>query len=116
MSSPLAPELPATVGVYGGGRMGAGIAHAFLAAGAAVVVVETDDGAAAAARERVAGSLRGAEERGKLDGTAAEALARLEVTTDLVGLDVRPPRASASPRARWRRRAGCWRTRVSRSR
>ena len=82
MSSPLAPELPATVGVYGGGRMGAGIAHAFLAAGAAVVVVETDDGAAAAARERVAGGLRGAEERGKLDGTAAEALARLEVTTD----------------------------------
>ena len=82
MSSPLAPELPATVGVYGGGRMGAGIAHAFLAAGAAVVVVETDDDAAAAARERVAGSLRGAEERGKLDGTAAEALARLEVTTD----------------------------------
>lgn len=36
---------PSTVGVYGGGRMGAGIAHAFLLAGATVWIVEISDGA-----------------------------------------------------------------------
>ena len=82
----VAPELPGTVGVYGGGRMGAGIAHAFLVAGSAVVVVESDPEAVAAARERVATSLLGAEERGKLEGSAAEVLARLEVTADPAGL------------------------------
>ncbi len=86
MSSQFGPELPGTVGVYGGGRMGAGIAHVFLAAGAAVVVVETDEDAVAAARERVATSLSGAEERGKLASTAAEVLTRLDVTTDPVAL------------------------------
>ncbi|MET1058463.1 MAG: 3-hydroxyacyl-CoA dehydrogenase family protein [Nocardioides sp.] len=86
MTSQVSPALPGTVGVYGGGRMGAGIAHAFLAAGSAVVVVETDEAAVAAARERVATSLRGAEERGKLAGTAAEAVARLDVTTDPAAL------------------------------
>ena len=33
MTTQVSPVLPGTVGVYGGGRMGAGIAHAFLAAG-----------------------------------------------------------------------------------
>ena len=84
--SDLAKELPGTVGVYGGGRMGAGIAHAFLVAGSAVVVVESDPDAVAAARERVATSLLGAEERGKLEGSAAEVLTRLDVTTDPAGL------------------------------
>ena len=46
-------KVPARVGVLGGGRMGAGIAHAFLLAGAQVVVVERDAQAAEAARERV---------------------------------------------------------------
>ena len=46
-------KVPAHVGVLGGGRMGAGIAHAFLLAGAQVVVVERDAQAAEAARERV---------------------------------------------------------------
>ena len=32
--------LPQQIGVYGGGRMGAGIAHAFLVSGASVTVVE----------------------------------------------------------------------------
>ena len=41
--------VPSKVGVLGGGRMGAGIAHAFCTAGAAVVVVERDDEAASAA-------------------------------------------------------------------
>ncbi|WP_410622940.1 3-hydroxyacyl-CoA dehydrogenase NAD-binding domain-containing protein [Amycolatopsis sp. cmx-8-4] len=43
-------EMPGTVGVIGGGRMGAGIAQVFTAAGAEVAVVETGDGAAARAR------------------------------------------------------------------
>ncbi|MET0843093.1 MAG: 3-hydroxyacyl-CoA dehydrogenase NAD-binding domain-containing protein, partial [Mycetocola sp.] len=36
-------DLPGAVGVLGGGRMGAGIAHAFLLGGAHVVVVERDE-------------------------------------------------------------------------
>jgi len=74
-------SLPETVGVYGGGRMGAGVAHAFLVAGAAVTVVENDDAAADAARDRVTSSLQRAEERGKLGGPLAEHLERLFVTT-----------------------------------
>ena len=49
-NSVLPANLPATVGVLGGGRMGAGIAHAFLINGANVLVVERDDEAAEAAR------------------------------------------------------------------
>ncbi|GAA1618223.1 3-hydroxyacyl-CoA dehydrogenase family protein [Actinoplanes couchii] len=41
------------VGIFGGGRMGAGIAHAFLTSGDEVVVIETGERAAVAARERV---------------------------------------------------------------
>jgi 3-hydroxybutyryl-CoA dehydrogenase len=78
--------LPAEVGVYGGGRMGAGIAHAFLVPGCRVVVVESDVDAVAAARERVATSLLGAEERGKLETSAAEVLGRLDVVTGPAGL------------------------------
>jgi len=74
-------SLPEVVGVYGGGRMGAGIAHAFLAAGSTVVVVENDEAAAEAGRERVASSLERAEERGKLTGPLAEHLERFSVTT-----------------------------------
>lgn len=74
-------SLPETVGVYGGGRMGAGIAHAFLVAGASVTVVENDGAAVDAARDRVTSSLQRAEERGKLGGPLAEHLERLFVTT-----------------------------------
>ncbi len=49
--------LPQEIGVYGGGRMGAGIAHAFAVAGAAVTVVESDEQAAVTARDRIAASL-----------------------------------------------------------
>lgn len=58
-----AAALPELVGVYGGGRMGAGIAHAFALAGARVVVVEADSNAAAAARSRVAKSLATSAEK-----------------------------------------------------
>jgi 3-hydroxybutyryl-CoA dehydrogenase len=74
--------LPEQIGVYGGGRMGAGIAHAFLVAGATVTVVETDDAAVAAAQGRVSTSVAKAEQRGVLSQPADEVLARLTVTTD----------------------------------
>ena len=61
---PATASLPASIGVLGGGRMGAGIAHAFLIAGARVHVVERDAAAAAAARERVETALARSAERG----------------------------------------------------
>jgi 3-hydroxybutyryl-CoA dehydrogenase len=74
--------VPAKVGVLGGGRMGAGIAHAFLLAGAGVVVVERDEQAAAGARERVESSLAKSLERGAVDGNLDVWAQRLEVSTD----------------------------------
>lgn len=59
-------SVPGTVGVLGGGRMGAGIAHAFLLAGARVRLVERDDATADAARERVLASIRNSVRRGDL--------------------------------------------------
>lgn len=55
-----------TVGVLGGGRMGAGIAHAFLLAGAQVQLVERDAQSADAARERVLASIASSVKRGDL--------------------------------------------------
>lgn len=75
-------SVPEHVGVYGGGRMGAGIAHAFLASGATVTVVEADQAAADAARERVRGTLAKADQIGKLRADLAEVQARLAVAAD----------------------------------
>ncbi|WP_426996804.1 3-hydroxyacyl-CoA dehydrogenase family protein [Pseudarthrobacter sp. N5] len=75
-------SIPGNVGVLGGGRMGAGIAHAFLIKGATVVVVERDDDAAAGARARVAGAVAKSAERGTLHGPVGEALARFSTSTD----------------------------------
>ncbi|WP_370039289.1 3-hydroxyacyl-CoA dehydrogenase family protein [Nocardioides sp.] len=72
--------LPTQVGVYGGGRMGAGIAHAFLVSGSAVTVIESSPESASGAHQRVAASLTRAAERG--DPAAGEALDRLTVSTD----------------------------------
>ena len=74
--------VPSKVGVLGGGRMGAGIAHAFCTAGASVVVVERDDDAAKAAYERVAGNLAKSVERGTTEETLEALTARLSVSTD----------------------------------
>ncbi|WFR84903.1 3-hydroxyacyl-CoA dehydrogenase family protein [Arthrobacter sp. Y-9] len=68
--------VPETVGVYGGGRMGGGIAHAFALAGAAVTVVENDEASASSARERIAASLAKSAEKG------AEATGSVTVVTD----------------------------------
>jgi 3-hydroxybutyryl-CoA dehydrogenase len=73
--------LPRTVGVVGGGRMGVGIAHAFLLAGATVVVVERDDQAAARARAELERVVVAGVERGSTPRTAPELLGRARVTT-----------------------------------
>lgn len=83
--------VPGTVGVYGGGRMGGGIAHAFLAGGSRVVVVEATAESAEAAHARISESLQRAAERGTLATTVDETLARLTTTPDvarLAGADV----------------------------
>ncbi|MCZ4544315.1 3-hydroxyacyl-CoA dehydrogenase family protein [Rhodococcus qingshengii] len=56
---------PKTVGVIGGGRMGAGIAQVFASLGGAVTIAESGD--TAAALQRVSAGLDRAHERGKLD-------------------------------------------------
>lgn len=73
--------VPAIVGVLGGGRMGAGIAHAFLLAGARVRLVERDAESADAARERVLASIATSVGRGDLTD-AEHATASLTVSTD----------------------------------
>ena len=60
-SGPLVPE---TVGVYGGGRMGAGIAHAFASAGTRVIIIENTDETVAAAQERVDASIEKSKSKG----------------------------------------------------
>ncbi|MEC5189925.1 MULTISPECIES: 3-hydroxyacyl-CoA dehydrogenase family protein [unclassified Arthrobacter] len=81
-NSVLPANLPTAVGVLGGGRMGAGIAHAFLINGADVLVVERDDESAEAARERVESAAAKSIERGATDGNLDEMVSRLSVTVD----------------------------------
>jgi len=74
--------LPTRVGILGGGRMGAGIAHAFLINGADVVVVERDEASAQAARERVESSAAKSIERSASGGNLDEMVSRLTVSVD----------------------------------
>ncbi|HEV8065464.1 MAG TPA: 3-hydroxyacyl-CoA dehydrogenase family protein [Acidimicrobiales bacterium] len=71
------PDLPTAVGVLGGGRMGAGIAHAFLCAGADVRLAEADEPACQAAGGRVEEALRQSHDRGLLATSPKDVLARL---------------------------------------
>ena len=82
MSTPQARAVPETVGVLGGGRMGAGIAHAFCVAGAAVVVVEQNEEAADAARGRVISALDRSIAKGSTTESLDELSGRLKVATD----------------------------------
>lgn len=66
----------------GGGRMGAGIAHAFLLAGDEVVVVERDEPTAEAAADRVTASLRRSVEGGGVDRSLDALRASLTTATD----------------------------------
>lgn len=75
-------NIPSRVGVLGGGRMGAGIAHAFLLAGAYVTVVERDVATADAAQARITKSVHDSIARG-FDGHANELLQALTVATDV---------------------------------
>lgn len=81
-SAAASESAPERVGVLGGGRMGAGIAHAFLMAGSRVTVVERDDEAADAAASRIRETLRRSAERGSTAPPAAHPDAALEVGTD----------------------------------
>ncbi|MEU4383736.1 3-hydroxyacyl-CoA dehydrogenase family protein [Promicromonospora sp. NPDC023805] len=81
MTADVVPEpVPKSVGVYGGGRMGGGIAHAFAIAGAAVTVIENDEPSARAARERIEASLAKAAAKG------VRATGTFEVMTDAAAL------------------------------
>ncbi|MEP6842530.1 MAG: 3-hydroxyacyl-CoA dehydrogenase family protein [Pseudolysinimonas sp.] len=75
-------DLPARVGVLGGGRMGAGIAHAFLVSGSAVAVVERDDEQAEAARDRVTSAAQVSIDRGSTAETLESLTHRLAIGTD----------------------------------
>jgi len=77
-----AGQLPQRSGVLGGGRMGAGIAHALLISGSTVVIVERDDATAQAAFERVAQSVDKSIERGVVSESKTELLQRFSVSTD----------------------------------
>jgi len=82
---------PADVGVLGGGRMGAGIAHAFLLAGSRVTVVERDAEAAASAATRVRESVEASIARGTADDDAATLASRFATSTavsDFAGCDL----------------------------
>lgn len=78
--------LPDLVGVYGGGRMGAGIAHSFLVSGTSIVIIESDEASASASRERVGTSLAKAADRGLLTEEPAAILDRLVASTDPAAL------------------------------
>ncbi|WP_199441234.1 3-hydroxyacyl-CoA dehydrogenase family protein [Umezawaea beigongshangensis] len=77
---------PDSAAVVGGGTMGAGIAHVLLAGGSRVVLAETSAERAAAARAAVTASLRRAADRGRLDSSPDDLLARLDVVEDLGAL------------------------------
>lgn len=74
------------VAVIGGGRMGAGIAQAFLTAGHSVVVSESTALAAAAADERVRAGLRKGIERGSSIQSLANLVGRFQVVDDIGAL------------------------------
>jgi 3-hydroxybutyryl-CoA dehydrogenase len=75
-------DLPAIVGVLGGGRMGAGIAHAFVVAGSSVRVVERNGDEAAAALDRVTSALAASVRRGTVGEELDELVARIQTGTD----------------------------------
>jgi 3-hydroxybutyryl-CoA dehydrogenase len=75
--------LPHVVGVLGGGRMGAGIAHAFACGGSTVVLVDANGAAAAAGLAKVADAVRATAARGLLSGSVDDVLARV---TAVVGV------------------------------
>jgi len=80
-----ASAVPGRVGVLGGGRMGGGIAHAFLLAGADVVVVDQPD-ALARAIDGIRRALDRSIDLGTTDRATEQLLAALRVTDDVAAL------------------------------
>ncbi|AHC99934.1 3-hydroxyacyl-CoA dehydrogenase NAD-binding domain-containing protein [Leisingera methylohalidivorans] len=82
------PREVVSMGVIGGGTMGAGIATAALLADLPVVLIEMTDDAAAAARGRIEGNLKGALKRGKITEAQYDRLTggALTVATDYAAL------------------------------
>jgi 3-hydroxybutyryl-CoA dehydrogenase len=72
-----------TVSVIGGGRMGAGIAHAFLLAGASVRLIEASEDFAQSALASVAAQVQASADRNLIDEDVNDVLARMTVTTSL---------------------------------
>lgn len=82
LETPGTAPIPDLVGVLGGGRMGAGIAHAFCTAGATVVVVERDGEAAEAALQRVLDALGKSIQRGTTTESLDTLSTRVSVSVD----------------------------------
>jgi 3-hydroxybutyryl-CoA dehydrogenase len=74
-------NVPAKVGVLGGGRMGGGIAHAFLLAGSDVVIVDQPD-ALKAAEAGIRRAIATSVDRGTTTRARAELDAALRVSSD----------------------------------
>ena len=78
--------LPDVVGVVGGGRMGSGIAHAFLTGGSRVVLVEAGADRTTAARDAVTAAVHRSVQRGTVTAEPDAVLGNLTVTTDTASL------------------------------
>ena len=78
--------VPSRVGVVGGGRMGVGIAHAFIIAGATVTILERDEDAAAVAQAALAKALGQSVTRGTTTALLDDLVARTAVATDAAAL------------------------------
>ena len=73
--------------VAGAGLMGHGIAQVHAAIGKSVIIYEPEEERAAAGKERIAGNLQRAVDKGRLTAEERDAtLARITVTTDLAGV------------------------------
>src|ERR1700709_2329054 len=78
-----ASGVPEVVGVLGGGRMGVGIAHAFLLAGSRAIILERDDAAAAHARDGLVTAVNRSLARSTTTETVEALIERIDVTTDI---------------------------------
>ncbi|MEM9524337.1 MAG: 3-hydroxyacyl-CoA dehydrogenase NAD-binding domain-containing protein [Pseudomonadota bacterium] len=85
----IAPRAVRSIGVIGGGTMGAGIATTALLNGFDVTLLDVSEDAKQAAGDRIGGNLSGALRRGKIDQTRFDALMRdaLTLVTDYGALE-----------------------------
>lgn len=77
---------PAHVGVLGGGRMGSGIAHAWLVSGAHVTVVEKDAESANLTRDRIVASVTKAVDKNPGIGDRATLIDSLQVVNEIAAV------------------------------